>query len=147
MALRINNASEASIDRNVVLAKGSFKVVYKGIYTKGQRAGEACVTKEMRSGSTWMNSAFDKEIEVVERTADIVDQFNDSGYINRRIQMNSPEVWRYADDCVSDGISGSYSLTEPFIENFQKFNSNSGWVLQDGQGWTKVMQVRRTLGC
>jgi Alpha-kinase family len=136
---RCNNASRATVNRNIVFGHGSFKVVYKGMYTEGKRAGEACVCKEMRSGSTWLDSAFDKEEEVVNRAAEIVDKFNNAGHINLPILMNSPEVWHYEDDCGK--LAGSLALIEPFIHNFQKFNSNSGWVLQDGQNWTEVMQV------
>ena len=56
------------------------------MYTEGQRAGEACVAKEMKSGSTWLAFVFDSELDVVNRAADIIEQFNNAGINNRRIR-------------------------------------------------------------
>jgi hypothetical protein len=140
---RWNNAANAEVDRSTVFGQGSFKVVYKGRYTSGEREGEDCVVKEMRSGSAWLASVFDNDIEVVERAVDIIERFNNICHINKRILMNRPEVWEYSCDWASraHNISGAKILVEPLILNFQNFNSNSGWVLQDQQKWTKVMQL------
>lgn len=37
---RNNNAVEANIFKNTLFGEGSFKNVYKGIYTSGERTGE-----------------------------------------------------------------------------------------------------------
>lgn len=138
---RWNNASGANVNRDVVFGEGSFKRVYKGKYDGGQRAGEACVVKEMRSGPTWLNSVFDSEIEVVNRAVEIIERFNNAGHIDKRILMNRPAVWLYTTSCGAN-IAGSAVLVEPFISNYQKFNSNSGWVSPVQQKWNQVMQVR-----
>lgn len=140
---RWNNASRATVERYRLFGEGSFKHVYRGTYTAGERTGEACVVKEMKSGSTWMATVFDNEIEVVNRAVDIIEQFNNAGIISRRILMNRPEVWCY-DDTADRTIAGASILVEPLIENFEKFNSNSGWAAThrvDEPGWTQVMQV------
>jgi hypothetical protein len=140
---RRNLSNRAATYRDSVFGEGSFKVVYRGTYTSGRRRGEACVVKEMRSGSSWLESVFDNELEVVNRAVEIVDKFNNAGHVSKPILMNTPEVWEYTDDHTNQlsGIAGAKNLVEPMIQNFQKFNSNSGWVLKDQQLWTKVMQV------
>ena len=53
--------------------------------------------------------------------------------------LNIPQVWTFASSSLSH-FSGTKALLEPFIENYQKFNSNTGWA--DGSTpWPKVMQV------
>lgn len=122
---RCNNASENEVYRDVVFGEGSIKVVYKGKYTNGERAGQSFVVKDMRTGSTWLASVFDKDIEVTYRTVEIVSQFNDARHIDRPILVNRPAVWQYKQTC-SPEITGSKFLVEPLIENYQKFNSNTG---------------------
>lgn len=139
---RCNNANSASVPRDVI-GEGSFKVVYKGTYNKGQRTGEACAAKEMRSGPTWLNSVFDNEMEVVARAVEIINQFNTTAHIDKPILMNRPEVWQWDDDAANRAANrvGAKNLVEPFIENFEKFNSNTGWTPAQQKGWTQVMQV------
>lgn len=79
-------------DDTKVFSQGSFKLVYRGHYTEGTRKGETCVLKELRSGPTWLDSVFDDELAVVERTADLVDRFNKLGHIDKPILVNRPEV-------------------------------------------------------
>lgn len=82
--------------------------MYEGRYTRGARRGELCVSKEMRSGPTWLSSVFENEITVVERAAAIIDKFNDSMHIDKPILINHPEIW----EAVYDQRK---SLVEPFI--------------------------------
>ena len=144
---RWNISSTAHVYTDKIFSDGSFKNVYRAKYTEGQRAGEACVAKEMKSGSTWMASVFDNELKVVSRAVDIIEQFNNARVISRRILMNRPSVWQYDQhypEWRAQGIAGASVLVEPLIENFEKFNSNSGWAAThrvDELGWTQVMQV------
>lgn len=131
-----NNASRASIDKSKVYAHGGFKVVYKGVYLEGHRAGQECVTKEMRSGPAWLKSVFETELDVVEQTAIIIDKFNEAEHIDKPIMLVQPSIWEWGNNGKND--DGALNLTEPLLDNFQKFNSNTGWTPKHQRGWTQV---------
>jgi hypothetical protein len=54
--------------------------------------------------------------------------------VDKPVKLNRPEVWQYA-------VNGKLILIEPYIENFQKFNSNTGWVAKVDHPWIKILQV------
>lgn len=53
------------------------------------------------------------------------------------IRLNHPTVWVYSED---SQCAGQHVLVEPFIEKYEKFNSNSGWADMN-DGWPAVMQA------
>ena len=59
--------------------------------------------------------------------------------INRIVQVNIPEVWTFQ-PCFGSPVSGKKVLQEPFLQNYQKFNSNTGWADNDTP-WPQVMQA------
>ncbi|GJJ77407.1 hypothetical protein EMPS_09766 [Entomortierella parvispora] len=130
---RRNNANRAIIDRSFEYARGSFKKVYQGEYIKGSRAGESCICKVFISGSVFEKSYFQHELEVVEKATEIVSAYNALKLINKNIIINQPEIWEFEDD-------KELNLVEPMIDNFEKFNSNTGWV-EDVTSWGQVMQA------
>ncbi|RWA09763.1 hypothetical protein EKO27_g5355 [Xylaria grammica] len=131
---RKNNATRASIFLNHAFASGTFKNVYVGRYTAGERAGERCVAKEFKTGSVFQEHYFNEEMSVIRRTQEVIDDWWNAGIIGRRIFLNTPAVWTYE-------VSGKKALVEPIIENFEKLNSNSGWVNLVGGAWGEVMQA------
>ncbi len=133
---RENMASEAVISRHREHARGGFKRVYLGEYTRGHRAGQKCVSKEFIDREVYESAFFAVELEVVKRAVKVVKKFNERGYIDRTISVNVPQVWMYSDGA----LRGAKSLIEPFIECFEKFNSNSGWS-GNGTPWHEVMQA------
>lgn len=135
---RENNATEATVTTANLFAEGAFKNVYKGEYTKGQRAGEACVGKMFKSGSVFAASFFDAELRVVEKALEINASFNRDEIINKRIWFNNPSVWTFLK---GSGREGEKVLVEPMIENFEKFNSNTGWTPEQSSPWIQVMQA------
>ena len=132
---RKNDSYEARIDRSYVFAQGAFKIVYKGVYIEGKRAGQSCVSKEFKSGSVYEASYFANELKVVQRTLGIVRKFNSANFINRPVWVNIPAVWECKDNY------GRKSLIEPMIENFEKFNSNTGWTPHYMCDWAELMQA------
>ncbi|KAM4061342.1 alpha-kinase family protein [Hirsutella rhossiliensis] len=66
--------------------------------------------------------------------------FNQLRIVNKAVKINVPQVWRFEDDGSSDEWSGQRHLCEPFIQDYQKFNSNSGWS-DDSDAWAEVMQA------
>lgn len=134
---RQNKATFAEIDTTTVFASGAFKNVYKGKYTKGERAGEECVCKIFKSGSVFEASYFQVELKVVAKALEIVNSFNSGKHINQNIWLNEPTVWTFT----GRERNGEKSMIEPMITNFEKFNSNSGWTPEESSPWINVMQA------
>lgn len=135
---RQNNASKATITMEVLFAEGSFKNVYKGIYIEGERKGEACVCKIFKSGSVFENSYFKNELKVVEKALEIINKFNVDGFVNQNIWLNMPTIWVFDKNFTRPGEK---ALVEPMIANFEKFNSNTGWMPTESSPWIEVMQA------
>ncbi|KAF9354641.1 hypothetical protein BGX26_007526 [Mortierella sp. AD094] len=130
---RCNNATKATIVTATEYARGAFKKVYGGKYTDGSRTGQSCVSKVFITGSVFEHSYFQHEMDVVRKATEIVRAFNGLELINKKIIINQPEVWKFEGD-------QSLTLIEPMIENFEKFNSNTGWT-QDATSWGQAMQA------
>ncbi|OAA35909.1 MHCK/EF2 kinase [Metarhizium rileyi] len=78
-------------------------------------------------------------VGAVDKALEIVNKFNQLGVINKLIKINVPEVWSFNEDS-SSNWSGQNVLCEPFIQNYQKFNSNTGWN-DESKAWGEVMQA------
>ncbi|SPO03578.1 related to protein kinase [Cephalotrichum gorgonifer] len=130
---RLNNATRADIYGDI-FAQGTFKNVWRGTYTEGARAGQACVSKEFKTGSVFEDHYFEQELSIIGRTQKIIDAWHDADIIERRIVLNTPAIWEYE-------VSGHKCLVEPMIENFEKFNSNTGWADMSGGKWSEAMQA------
>ncbi|KAF5870948.1 putative elongation factor 2 protein [Botrytis fragariae] len=136
---RTNKSTTADIITSPIFASGTFKNVWAGHYTSGDRKGQPCVSKEFKSGSVYEKHYFSEELEIIRRTQEIVNDFHTAGIIpGREVIVNTPAIWRYEDS--AGGKAGHRSLVEPMIENFEKFNSNTGWTGQDNV-WNEAMQA------
>ncbi|KAJ3082955.1 hypothetical protein HK102_001365 [Quaeritorhiza haematococci] len=114
-----NNASRATVEEKVI-AEGTFRRVYKGKYVVGPRAGEPCVAKRFKSGCVYEASYFANDELVTTTAALILQAFNACQPIDcKRFYLNQPTIW------IGQGTNEKV-LIEPFIENFRKFNSNTG---------------------
>ena len=134
---RENKASRALIyDMHRPFAQGAFRFVAKGEYTDGSRCGQACVAKWFKSGGVFEETFFKSDIQAVDPALRIVDQWNAMKFINKHIVLNKPAVWKMVDG----NRVGERMLVEPFINHWEKFNSNSGWN-SDGMQWGRVMQA------
>ncbi|KAI0532536.1 kinase-like domain-containing protein [Xylaria digitata] len=111
---RKNNSTRAEVFNTRLFASGTFKNVHEGKYLEGARAGEKCVCKEFKTGSVYEAHYFDEEMKVIRCTQKVIDDWNNAGV---------------------------KTLVEPMIENFEKFNSNSGWADTTGGVWSKAMQA------
>lgn len=121
---RTNDATKADILRQKIFAHGTFKDVYQRTYTEGPRKGHKCVAREFRKSSTVESQYFNDELAILARTQTIIDNFHKAKVINRDILSNTPAIWQYLEGEKKTKLS----LIEPMIENFEKFNSNSGWA-------------------
>eukprot|EP00956_Cyclotella_meneghiniana_P014028 scaffold20770_cov60-Cyclotella_meneghiniana.AAC.1 len=137
---RRNNSTRA-VFQNYYLhnpfAEGGFRWVAKGTYTEGARAGEPCVCKWFKSGHVDQASFFDLDIKAMDKALDLVKEWNSKQMIEKIVMVNIPQVWTFNE---SGSLGGKKVLQEPFINNYQKFNSNTGWADTDTP-WPRVMQA------
>ncbi|KAK3329219.1 kinase-like domain-containing protein [Apodospora peruviana] len=125
---RYNRSNRATIPTNELrypFASGAFHCVAKGRHTSRERAGQACVSKWFKTGVVFEDDYFALDIKAVDKALEIVNRFNQLAIVQKPIKVNVPEVWTFDDDCDGDW-AGSRFLNEHFIQNYQKFNSNSG---------------------
>ncbi|KJZ75192.1 hypothetical protein HIM_05386 [Hirsutella minnesotensis 3608] len=140
---RYNPSASATVspsDTHNPFAQGTFRWVAKGNYTSGPRQGEVCVVKWFKTGAVFSDEYFLLDIKAVDKTMDIVKSFNELRIANLPIKVNIPDVWVYGSGPPGAIIDGRKVLVEPFIENYQKFNSNTGWNDSSGD-WGKIMQA------
>lgn len=71
---------------------------------------------------------------VIEEAQEIIDAWNNARLFHTPVMLSIPQIWTYE-------ASGEKCLTEAFIHNFQKFNSNSGWAAQSGDEWSDALQA------
>lgn len=133
-AARNNGSTEAQYDPSVVFDRGAHRNVYKGVYVSGSRQGQECVAKQFRDNPVFEESYFATDVAVIEKVLALVSQFNDLKIINKTIRLNKATVWNVRH-------TGERLLVEPFIENWCKFNSNSGWTAGSSNVWHQVMQA------
>lgn len=81
---------------------------------------------------------FDTDIGACQEAVRLVTEWNAEQLVKRLIKINLPEVWTFVQD--GSEWAGRKVLQEPFIENYQKFNSNTGWK-DDSIPWARVMQA------
>lgn len=138
---RMNNSSKASFSNHDLqhpFAAGGFRWVAKGHYTNGPRNGEACVCKWFKTGHVFEDSFFSLDIKATDKALDLVKEWNSRSFIDKNVMVNIPQVWVF-----EPGLSnwaGRKVLQEPYIENYVKFNSNSGWA-DNETPWPRVMQA------
>jgi len=138
---RRNNANRATFTNdalNYPFASGSFRWVAKGKYTEGNRRGEACVCKWFKTGGVMEARFFNTDVAASQKAVEVITKWNSKGFIDKMVKVNLPEVWTF--DSGSGQWAGQKVLQEPFIQEYQKFNSNTGWA-DDSIPWSRVMQA------
>nr|KMM68925.1 hypothetical protein CPAG_05248 [Coccidioides posadasii RMSCC 3488] len=139
---RYNISTHATVPHDALdnlFAQGAFCWVAKGKYTSGLCSGQVCVIKWFKTGAVFSDNYFTLDIKAIDKVLEIVNRFNQLDIITKVVKINITAVWVFKDN-TSDKWAGQNNLCESFIQNYQKFNSNSGW--NDGsQEWGKVMQA------
>ncbi|CAK9084224.1 unnamed protein product [Durusdinium trenchii] len=131
-AARENNASEGTTDWSKPVGEGKFRKVFKGEYTVGDRAGQSNVSKVFKDGTeAFEDSFFEHDVALCEKAIEITDAFNKVKKFKSLVQVCKAEIWH-------SKKTKQRFLTEPFIANFDNFNSNSGW--QGVSEWSKALQ-------
>ena len=94
-------------------------------------------TCRFKTGCPFVETVFSLDIKAAEKSINIITAWNAAGFVNQAVRMNEPQVWTFQPGSRS---AGQKVLQEPFIENWQKFNSNTGWK-DDSLQWSRVMQA------
>ena len=139
---RRNNAHRATFSNDALdhpFSSGTFRWVARGTYTEGNRAGEACVCKWFKTGGVLEAHFYDTDIAASNEAVKLITKWNAKRLIDRMVKINMPEVWTF-DPHSAASWAGRKVLQEPYIENYQKFNSNTGWS-DDTLPWPRVMQA------
>jgi hypothetical protein len=139
---RENNATQASFANDALnnpFAQGAFRWVAKGIYTHGNRAGEDCVCKWFKTGGVMESHFYDTDIASSNEAIRLISKWNSSNFVDKVVKVNKPEVWTFL-PFSGAAWAGKKVLQEPFITNYEKFNSNTGWA-DDSVPWSRVMQA------
>lgn len=146
-AARVNACSRAVLDKGNPFAAGTFRLVARGEYIDGDREGQLCVAKWFKSGLRKEASFFDVDRLVTDRAVQLLNQYiHGAGRSGPKMRLNVPQVWTrlprevlrvYRRGGVKRGpqvvvagteLDGKKVLVEPYIEDYHKFNSNTGWV-------------------
>jgi len=117
-------------------ASGAFRWVCHATYTSGQRNKQLCVWKWFKSGSVFASDFFKYDVLAIEKAIEIVSKFNAANIIDKPILVNRAEVWTGR----NGSVKNQKFLVEPYIKNWEKFNSNSGWV-SNQTAWDLIMQA------
>jgi len=139
---RYNHSNKSVFDNEALenpFASGAFRWVAKGRYTGGERDGQACVAKWFKTGAVFSDDYFALDIKAVDKALEIVNRFNQLNIVDKPVKINVPSVWRFTDASVEEW-AGQRVLCEPFIQNYQKFNSNTGWS-DVRREWAQAMQA------
>jgi hypothetical protein len=137
-AARENLSSSALFCTHRLLAEGKFRLVYPGNYNSGPRNGQSCVIKVFRSGCVFEKDFFRFDIRSIEKAVELVGRWNLDHPDIKPIQVNSATVWEEN----GGKMVGQCMLVEPFIQNWQRFNSNCGWVNgEQDNGWIQLAQA------
>lgn len=139
---RGNNASCAAFfnhDLERPFQSGGFRWVAKGRYTEGIRKGEDCVCKWFKTGAVYESIFFSLDIKANSKALYLIKEWNSRHFINKVVKLNMPEIWTF-ESSGNSSWHGRKVLQEPFIHNYTKYNSNSGWV-ENETPWPRVMQA------
>mmetsp|Transcript_37622 Transcript_37622/g.91299 ORF Transcript_37622/g.91299 Transcript_37622/m.91299 type:complete len:297 (+) Transcript_37622:62-952(+) len=137
---RRNNAHAASFTHHALenpFAQGSFRWVAMGTYTGGDRQGEQCVCKWFKTGGVMEAHFYDSDLAASNEAIRLISKWNGKRLVDRMVKVNLPEVWTFSPESM---WAGRKVLQEPYIENYQKFNSNTGWA-DESIPWARVMQA------
>lgn len=138
-ARKNKSVSAQLLDRQLSrpFAQGENRYVALAKYTSGERHGQLCVVKRLKMRQTLLSDPFKYDVKATHRAALIISEWN-SRADTKPIRINMPAVWRLGRNL--GRLEGERVLVEPFIEQFQNYNSNTGWV-DTSTRWGRKMQA------
>jgi len=128
---RYNHATRAQLTDETLnrpFADGCFQWLAIGHYTEGERKGQRCVCKWFKERGDLENQLFETDIEASKAAIRIISKWNAECKLNVIVRMNLQEVWTLRRNDLFGKLTARKVLQEPFIENYQKFHSSTGWA-------------------
>eukprot|EP00171_Calliarthron_tuberculosum_P005788 IDg5788t1 len=119
-------------------AQGKLRYTVRGVYTSGTRKNQLCIIKWPKTHHSTSIDPFKNDLKVAKAALFYINQWNAAGFTNQLVRLNMPVVWRLA--AGTGHPIGMRVLVEPFIPNFRKWNSNTGWA-DTSAPWGRVMQA------
>mmetsp|Transcript_19826 Transcript_19826/g.25861 ORF Transcript_19826/g.25861 Transcript_19826/m.25861 type:complete len:249 (-) Transcript_19826:158-904(-) len=123
----------------ILLLKEHFDMLPKGYIQMVRERTRTVFVNGSKQEQHLKKVFFSLDIKAFQKASHIVKAFNSANFVDKLIRINEPSVWTFQDG--NDQWSGSKVLQEPYVENYQKFNSNTGWNDDDETPWPQVMQA------
>ena len=134
--IRLNGGGRCRMLSEYPFAEGTFKLCWKAEYLDGFRRGETAIIKQFKEGCVYEDYYFHEEMIIIGITEKIAEAFNKAKILggDRLVRVSRPDI-------ATSVNTGAKALVEPYIDMFEKFNSNSGWVNTDCGVAGDVMQA------
>lgn len=133
-AARTNLTSQSVSISDYKLGEGAFRECYEGTYVGGNRNQQEAACKSFKTRFRGMeNEYFADDFRIADRVIDYAEEWNE-------FCPNKKEITVSRGDIISSRDGVKY-LVEPYIRDFGKFTSNSGWIAPESElGW-KVLAM------
>ncbi|CAD7936050.1 unnamed protein product [Amoebophrya sp. A120] len=114
------------------IGEGQYKYVVRGEYRGGDYDGRPNVCKFLKKHTVFDDRLWLDDVRACERALAVIAAFHkylhETNKPKASIKLNIPQVWRQS----SEGAKkNQLMLVEPFLDNFSKFNSNTGACKKD----------------
>lgn len=127
-AARTNLTSNSVAISKHQLGEGSFRICYMGTYRGGNRNQQEAACKKFKSQFIMMEEEyFRADFDIADKAIEYAEEWN-------RFCMERREITVSRGSVHVDYNTGRKFLVEPYIRDFRKFTSNSGWIAP-GQNW------------
>lgn len=128
-AARTNLTSKSVSILNDKIGEGSFRDCFRGTYVGGNRNQQKAACKRFKPQFRAMEDEyFADDFRVADRAIEYAEEWNNFCIPRREITVSRGAIH------VDPGRDARKYLVEPFIRDFIKFTSNSGWI-SPGQDW------------
>jgi hypothetical protein len=116
--------------------QGGYTYVALGSYctnSKGPDKVDRCIIKWWKSGPVQSHDLYDIYMRRILKAYDLIMMFNHEKIILEPVYLQIPSIVQLD--------SGNIVLQEPYIEQYQKWNSNSGWYSKSNDSWSLAFQA------
>jgi hypothetical protein len=124
------------------IAEGKYRFIAPAMHLTGPRNGMPCVVKWFKSGKILESKFFEMDMKVLRKKApDFLIAWNEQKFIPEEIITTVPAFYQFDRTQMDTQRGRRPVLYEPYIKDFQKFNSNTGWVPEQETRWSRIMQA------
>jgi hypothetical protein len=115
--------------------QGGFTYAAMGSYRQHSKMDnhQRCIIKWLKSGPVQSHDYYDTYMRRIIKAYDMIMTFNHEKIILEPVNIQIPSVVQLD--------SGEIVLQEPYIDEYEKWNSNSGWCNKSNDSWTLAFQA------